>query len=87
MGMKDQLLALKWINENAAAFGADRNRITVVGHSAGGSSAHFHTILPASQDYFQRSIMMSGTVLNTWALSSPPVEDNLWAMFLLGEEY
>lgn len=86
MALKDQLLALKWVNANAVAFGADRNRITVAGHGAGGALAHLHALSPASQHYFQRSIVMSGSALNPWALAPVTADDHLWAMFLLGRQ-
>lgn len=70
MGLKDQLLALHWVNENIANFGGDRNRITIYGQSAGASAVHLHTMLPSAQNLFQRAIISSGSMLNPWSCST-----------------
>lgn len=46
--MKDQLLALKWVNKNIAAFGGDPNKVTIAGQSAGSTSVGFHLVSPQS---------------------------------------
>ncbi|CAG2108862.1 unnamed protein product [Medioppia subpectinata] len=63
VGFYDQLLALKWVRENAEQFGGDRDRITILGESAGSWSVSAHILSPLSKGLFKRAIMQSGSVL------------------------
>ena len=64
-GLRDQLLALRWVKENIAQFGGDPGRITIAGESAGGVSTHAHILSPLGrgEDLFHRAISFSGTML------------------------
>nr|AID61351.1 esterase [Calliphora stygia] len=62
-GLKDQLMALKWVNEHIASFGGDPKEITLFGHSAGASAVHFHMINPKTKGLFKRAILSSGNAL------------------------
>ncbi|XP_055621114.1 juvenile hormone esterase-like [Toxorhynchites rutilus septentrionalis] len=73
-GMKDQVLALKWVNKNIDAFGGDSNLITIFGHSAGGASVQLHMLSPLSRRLFSRAIVMSGSALAIW---STPLQNPL----------
>lgn len=64
MGLRDQLEAMKWVQENIAAFGGDPEKVTLFGENSGGWSAGFHLISPMSQKYFSRVIMQSGSALS-----------------------
>lgn len=68
-GLKDQVLALKWVKENISYFGGDNENITVFGESAGSASVHYMTICEQTRGLFQKTICMSGVVKNPWAYS------------------
>ncbi|CAL7935528.1 unnamed protein product [Xylocopa violacea] len=70
-GLKDQYLALQWVNENIAAFGGDPNQVTLFGQSAGSASIGFHMLSDKTKGLFVRSIQMSGSPLCPWAFHTP----------------
>ncbi|OQR66172.1 acetylcholinesterase-like [Tropilaelaps mercedesae] len=63
-GFYDQLLALKWIKQNADKFGGDPEAITLFGQSAGAFSVGLHMYSPLAKGLFKRVIFESGTALS-----------------------
>jgi carboxylesterase type B len=60
--MKDQVMALKWIQKNIEKFGGDKHLVTLFGSSAGAISITSHMVSPMSANLFHRAIVMSGSV-------------------------
>ncbi|KAI9697731.1 MAG: hypothetical protein M1820_007718 [Bogoriella megaspora] len=70
VGMRDQRLALEWIESNIQAFGGDPDRITVYGLSSGGTFTSLQQLAYGGERGapFQQAWMMSGppgTAVNT----------------------
>ena len=62
-GLLDQIQALKWINNNIAYFGGDKNNITIAGESAGSSSVSALCTSPLSAGLFKRAIGESSSLV------------------------
>lgn len=58
--LMDQLLALKWVNENIAAFGGDPSNVTVFGESAGAINTMALMASPLSRGLFHKAVIQSG---------------------------
>ena len=71
-GLKDQNLALRWVQENIKNFGGDSARVTIFGQSAGGASVNYQILSPASAGLFHAAIAQSGSSLCPWAFSPKP---------------
>ncbi|XP_053666463.1 esterase B1-like [Anopheles marshallii] len=71
-GLKDQLLVLRWIQQNIAPFGGDPTNVTLFGESAGAKAAYLHYLSPVSRKYFHRVICQSGVACSDFALQVDP---------------
>ena len=58
--IRDQQLALQWVQRNIDAFGGDPDNVTLVGESAGSASVCTHLVSPRSQGLARRFILESG---------------------------
>ncbi|KAJ8923071.1 hypothetical protein NQ315_001623 [Exocentrus adspersus] len=67
-GLRDQVLVLKWVKQNIAAFGGDPDCVTILGYSAGAWSVILHMVSPMSQDLFHKAVAMSGSPLGNWPI-------------------
>lgn len=73
-GIRDQRLALQWVQKNIKNFNGDPDNVTVFGQSAGGMSIHFHILSPASKGLFHKAIMQSGCLFTKPDLGSAVVK-------------
>ncbi|KAE8572964.1 juvenile hormone esterase [Halyomorpha halys] len=73
MGLKDQALALEWVQKEISAFGGDPNWITVIGESAGGASSDLICSAPRTNGIIKACVSQSGVGLSPWVFMKPGV--------------
>ncbi|XP_049766361.1 acetylcholinesterase-like [Schistocerca cancellata] len=73
-GLKDQVLALQWVQRNIAAFGGDPSKVAIFGGSAGAGSTSHLFLSPVTKGLFSEVIMESGVATAPWALTDKPRE-------------
>ncbi|AKE41688.1 carboxylesterase type B [Corynebacterium kutscheri] len=76
--LMDQLLALRWVKENIAAFGGNPSNVTLMGESAGANNVLTLMCVPAAQGLFHKAIAQSPPI----AAIHSRAQSVLWALEL-----
>jgi para-nitrobenzyl esterase len=71
-GLRDQIEALRWVQQHIRAYGGDPGRVTIAGQSAGGGSVLALLSSPHTTGLIHGAISQSGS------LRSPRAEDVRW---------
>ncbi|MBV8820472.1 MAG: carboxylesterase family protein, partial [Acidobacteriaceae bacterium] len=74
-GLLDMIAALKWIQQNVAAFGGDAKRVTIFGESAGGIAVSMLCASPLAKGLFHGAMSESGGSFGPFSRDPVPGEN------------
>jgi para-nitrobenzyl esterase len=74
-GLRDQIVALEWVNQHISSFGGDPDDVTIFGESAGGEAVCMLSVSPLAKGLFHRAIQQSGECVNNYWVFGIPNED------------
>lgn len=91
-GMLDCIAALRWVQENIAAFGGDAGNVTIFGESAGGTAVAALCASPLAKGIVHRGIAQSPGGTDTYLRNSPDKSRSAeesgeaWASRVVGDD-
>lgn len=74
-GMEDIVLALKWVQNNIAAFGGDPDNVTIFGQSGGGGKVTTLLQTPAADGLYHKAIAQSGICRDPQPINGKSISD------------
>ena len=66
LGLRDQILALEWVQDNIKYFGGDPKKVTIAGESSGGMSVMYLLMSHLARGLFSGAIIQSGPMISSY---------------------
>ncbi|KAK0499028.1 extracellular triacylglycerol lipase precursor [Armillaria luteobubalina] len=83
LGVRDQLAALEWVQENIGSFGGDKTKVTIFGESAGAMMTNLLFLHPSVSNLARAAIFESGSV-SSLVNHNASTRESAWQNFVAG---